>query len=200
MLTQKSSIALTWIQFCRATAHVLLMLSTLSIAGVSIARAAIEIDTCGIEVEAGQQAHLVRDLDCSESNSEGVILGDRAVLYLAGHRILGGQADHSGAWQGVRCRARSVCSVVGPGTIDGFSASGVAGTRVRLRDLVITGNARAGVAAFENIRLRNVFVDGNTAGGVQAGGRARISRSSVSEGVIELRRPPVKPSRSDRLE
>jgi hypothetical protein len=65
---------------------------------------------------------------------------------------------------------------------------------------VITGNARAGVAAFENIRLRNVFVDGNTAGGVQAGGRARISRSSVSEGVIELRRPPVKPSRSDRLE
>jgi hypothetical protein len=197
---EKSLTRLTGIQLLSATACALLTLSSLSISRAATARAAIEIDTCGIEVGPGQEAHLVRDLDCSESNSEGIVLADGAVLYLAGHRILGGPTDRSSAWQGVRCRAGSVCSVVGPGAIDGFSASGVAGTRVRLRDLAITGNGRAGVVAFENIRLRNVFVDGNAAGGVRAGGRARISRSSVSEGVVELRRPPIKPNRSNCVE
>ncbi len=181
--------------------HLMLVLATaliaLFLAWAPSAGALVLVDACGYVVEPGEQAYLTRDLDCRASRSEGVVLSDGSVLHLGGHLLVGDPAADSGAWQGVRCQTGSRCAVVGPGTITGFSASGVAGTRVRLREVVVTGNGRAGVAAYENVRLRDVVIDGNGTAAVHAGGRVKIARSTVEAldgfAVIEQRRPLYRP-------
>ena len=149
---------------------------------------------------AGETAYLVGDLDCRDSGSAGVVLSHRSRLVLGGYAIFGDPADDSGAWQGVRCKTGTLCSVHGPGAIVGFSASGVAGTRVKLRNLVIAENGRVGVAAYENVLLRDVVIDGNGAAGVHAGGRVRLRDSTVSEhprrAIIEMGSPTYRPVRA----
>ena len=128
------------------------------------AGADVVVDTCGQTVPAGETGYLITDLDCAGSGTEGVVLSHRSRLVLAGH-VISGSGEHGDQdprpLQGVRCAARTVCTVIGPGAIVGFSDAGVAGTRVRVRDVAIEGNARKGVAAFENIALHRVIVDGN---------------------------------------
>jgi len=146
---------------------------------VPSAGADVAIDSCGELIGPDQRGYLTRDLDCSDFDGAAVVLSDHARLYLGGH-VLVGKAESAGdRTQGVRCRAGSVCSVIGPGTIVGFSGSGIAGTRVRVRDLVIAGNGRAGVSAYENVLLDNVVIDGNGEVGVRAGGRVRRSHNTL---------------------
>lgn len=163
--------------------------------------AALEVSECGARVPENETAHLVADLDCSESGAEGVVLADGARLLLGGYSIVSDPAENDRR-PGVRCRTGSVCSVVGPGEISGFSASGIAGTRVRVRDVVVSGNAVAGIIAYENIHLDNVVVDGNGVVGVHAGGKIsgkwhdmRWKSAFESAGFIETRAPRFRPKR-----
>jgi hypothetical protein len=159
----------------------------------------VVVTECGEIVAAGRTAYLLEDLDCRGSGTEGVILSHRARLVLGGHTITGDPAEvaSSGApLQGVRCETGSVCSIDGPGAIVGFSASGVAGTRVRVRDVWIGDNAKAGVSAFENVKLRDVVID-NGSLAVHAGGRVHASGADLGENpetkVVEWRAPKFRP-------
>ena len=141
---------------------------------------------------------MITDLDCRGSDTAGLVLADGARLLLGGYSIIS-EPDEDEARQGVRCRKGSVCSVIGPGEISGFSASGIAGTRVRVRDVIVSGNAIAGIVAYENIRLNNVFVEGNGLMGVHAGGRivgrlTEIGDHAVAD-LLESRAPRFKPNR-----
>jgi hypothetical protein len=168
------------------------------------AGADVAIDTCGQTVPAGETGYLVMDLDCARSGTEGVVLSHRSRLVLAGYVISGSGGERGDEdprpLQGVRCAARTVCTVIGPGAIVGFSDAGVAGTRVRVRDVAIEGNARKGVAAFENIALHGVVVDGNGDLGVHAGGRLRMHDTDIAEhgqaDVLEWRAPRHRPVRN----
>jgi hypothetical protein len=99
--------------------------------------------------------------------------------------------------QGVRCVTGSICTVLGPGAIGGFSASGVAGTRVRLRDVWVGDNVVAGVSSFENVRLRNVVLSNNGPLAVHAGGRVNATDSDLGDpeeaSVVEWRAPRFRP-------
>ncbi len=154
------------------------------------------VDRCGVEVPDGETAYLSGDLDCSGTGVEGVVLGDHSRLLLSGFALVA-DPDEPGGRQGVRCRAGTVCSVVGPGAIIGFAASGVAGTRVRLRDVTIAGNGRNGVAAFENVVMNGVEIGENGILGVHAGGRVRMRRSKVAGldrgAVVAEHAPPFRP-------
>jgi len=160
---------------------------------------AIVVTECGETVPPGRTAYLVDDLDCRGSGVPGVVLSHRSRLLMTGHAIVGdaGETDAAGApLQGVRCTTGSVCTVEGPGTITGFSASGVAGTRVRLHDVWIGGNGVAGVSAYEDVRLRNVVFSANGMLAVNAGGRVRSSDVDLGEEcseVVEWGAPPFKP-------
>jgi len=163
------------------------------------------ISGCGEEVAAGDVAYLTADLDCRGSGSEGVVLSDGSRLVMGGHSIVGDPDDEGGPWQGVRCKTGTVCTVDGPGSIVGFSASGVAGTRVRVRDVVIAGNGRSGVAAYENVVLHDVVIADNGSGAVHAGGRVKLRRSTATvllagpgSDVREDRAPLYRPDRGPR--
>jgi hypothetical protein len=142
---------------------------------------------------------VVADLDCRGRGSVGVVLAHRSRLVLGGHNIIGDPSETGAGGrllQGVRCEAGSICRVEGPGAIAGFSASGVAGTRVRLRDVWIGDNALAGVSAFENVHLRDVVVTDNGTLAVHAGGRVHATDADLGEvgsNVVEWRAPRVKP-------
>jgi len=164
------------------------------------AAALVPISQCGEVVPPGETALLVADLDCRDSGTEGVVLSHRSRLLLAGHQLLGdplAENDDGAPLQGVRCKTGTVCRVEGPGSIVGFSGSGVAGTRVRLADVVIMDNGRAGVSAFENVRLHDVVVTDNATVGVRAGGRVRAGTSEITEHpeaeVVEWRSPQQRP-------
>jgi hypothetical protein len=167
----------------------------------SPASAAIEIVECGAEIPENETAYLGADLDCSDADSEGVILSNGARLFLSGHRLISNPGEDASR-QGVRCRTGSVCSIVGPGEITGFSASGIAGTRVRARDVVVSGNAVAGIIAYEDVHLNNVTVEGNGVFGVRAGGKITqrgVDRAGVSEGdLVQSRAPRFRPDRHSR--
>jgi hypothetical protein len=161
----------------------------------------IVVSECGETIGPGRTAYLVADLDCRGAGVPGVVLSHRSRLVMAGHSIVGDarDVDASGApLQGVRCTTGSVCTIDGPGTISGFSASGVAGTRVRAHDVWIGGNAIAGISAYEDVQLRNVVLSDNGMLAVNAGGRVRSSdpelRAEPSE-VVEWGAPPFKPQR-----
>ena len=158
---------------------------------------ALTIDRCGEIVPAGATAYLVADLDCRGGATAGVVMEDRGRLVFAGHSIIGDPEELSpdgAALQGVRCEAGSVCTLEGPGEILGFSASGVAGTRVRLSDVRITGNAKAGVSAFENVRMRGVVIADNASVAVHAGGRVHARNSELGEAAIaQWGAPQVRP-------
>ncbi|RMF23579.1 MAG: hypothetical protein D6760_05085 [Deltaproteobacteria bacterium] len=160
------------------------------------AGAAMVVDRCGLEVPDGETAFLVGDLDCTGTGVEGVVLGHRSRLLLSGFSLVADPTEEGGR-QGVRCRTGTVCSVIGPGAIVGFAASGVAGTRVRLRDVFLAGNGRNGVAAFENVVLRGVEIGENGGLSVHAGGRVRIRRSRVAGldrgAVVAEHAPPYRP-------
>jgi hypothetical protein len=164
----------------------------------SPAAAALEITECGTEVPENETGYLISDLDCSEADSEGVVLANGARLLLGGYNIVSEPGENARR-QGVRCRTGSVCSVIGPGEISGFSASGIAGTRVRARDVAVNGNAVAGIIAYENIHLHNVVAEGNGVVGVHAGGKVFVRPSELgdleSAGFIESRAPRFKPAR-----
>ena len=171
------------------------------------AGAVTEIDRCGETVAAGETAYLSRDLDCRGSGSEGVVLSHRSRLVMAGHTIFGDPADASDdgrPWQGVRCETGTTCSVTGPGAILGFSASGIAGTRVRVRDVLIAENGRAGIAAYENVVLRDVVIGDNGTIGVHAGGRIKLKHSAIaahpSADILEGRSPRYRPRRGRRAD
>ena len=169
---------------------------------VPSAGADVVIDDCGQSVPPGEIGYLVADLDCAGSGTEGVVLHHRSKLMMAGH-VISGSGDHGDddprPLQGVRCAARTVCSVVGPGAIVGFSDAGVAGTRVRVRDVIIEGNAVKGIAAYENVALRGVVLEGNGNLGVHAGGRLRMRDTDVAvhdrADVVESRQPSIRPAR-----
>jgi hypothetical protein len=157
-----------------------------------------EISECGTEIPENETGYLIADLDCSDSEGAGVVLGNGARLVLGGFRI---EADPTlgEKRQGVRCRTSSVCRVIGPGEIIGFSASGIAGTRVHARDVLLTGNAIAGVVAYENIRLHNVVIEGNGLLGVHAGGKVVGRGNDVGEhalaDVLQSHAPRFRPAR-----
>jgi hypothetical protein len=159
----------------------------------------IVISRCGETVAPGSTAYLAQDLDCRGSASAGVILSHRSRLVLGGYNIIGdpGETDADGApLQGVRCETGSVCTLEGPGAIAGFSASGVAGTRVRLRDVLIADNAVAGISAFENVRLRGVVISDNGTLAVHAGGRVHATDADLGDeraAVVEWHAPQFKP-------
>jgi hypothetical protein len=167
----------------------------------SFAADVVTIEACGETVAAGRTAYLLADLDCRGAGTEGIILANRARLVLGGHTMLG-DPDETNAegrpLQGVRCEAGSICTIEGPGSVVGFSASGIAGTRVRVHDVYIAGNAIAGVSAFENVRLRGVSIARNGAVGVNAGGRVRADesdlRSQPGTPIFEWHAPPLLPS------
>ena len=148
------------------------------------AAADVVVDHCGQLVEAGDTGWLLADLDCSAVSTEGVVLSDRASLHLDGFSIIG-NPETSTPRQGVRCLYGSSCSVLGPGEIRGFSAAGVAGTRVRVRDLRIVGNGRAGVAAYRRVVARSVEIEENALtgshAGLHAGRRVRVRDSVLGE-------------------
>jgi hypothetical protein len=134
----------------------------------------VTVTECGTTVEAGHTAYLLNDIDCRGRGTEGIVLSDRSRLVLAGHVILGDPTETARdgrVLQGVRCKTGSLCAVQGPGAVLGFSASGIAGTRVRVRDVYIADNAVAGISAFENVRVRNVALAANGGLGIHAGGR-----------------------------
>ncbi len=144
----------------------------------------VVVDHCGQLVEAGDTGWLLDDLDCSEASTEGVVLSDRSRLRLDGFRIIGNPETRTPR-QGVRCLYGSSCSVLGPGEISGFSAAGVAGTRVRVRDLRIVGNGRSGVAAYQRVTARSVEIEQNALtgshAGLHAGRRVRVRDSVLGE-------------------
>ena len=159
------------------------------------AGAAVEIDRCGQSVGEGRRAYLSADLDCRGFAGEGLILADGARLDLAGHWLMGESEPEGGIWQGVRCKTGSRCTVAGPGLITGFSASGVAGTKVRLIEVELSGNGRAGVAAYHRVRMRDSLVRDNGTIGVLVGRRFRSRRSEIGDHpggrLLELRAAPV---------
>ena len=138
----------------------------------------MEIDGCGVEVPAGERAYLSRDLDCRGGDGEGLVMGHRSRLELAGFGIVGGGGEGR---QGVRCKSGTLCTVNGPGFIEGFSASGIAGTRVRVRGVAIRGNGVAGIAAYGRVRLRDSVVADNSSMGILTGRGLHALRSSVSQ-------------------
>lgn len=158
--------------------------------------AAIEIGDCGAEIPENATGYLVADLDCSDAVSEGVVLANGARLFLGGYAIISDPGEDRSR-QGVRCRTGSVCSVIGPGAITGFSASGIAGTRVRVRDVVVSGNAIAGIIAYEDVHLKNVSVEGNGLIGVHAGGKILRRGVGVAEDgeMLQSRAPRFRPDR-----
>ena len=167
----------------------------------SLADDVVTIEACGETVAAGRTAYLLADLDCRGTGSEGIVLANRARLVLGGHTITGDPEERSAdgrSLQGVRCEAGSICTIDGPGAVVGFSASGVAGTRVRIRDVYIAGNAVAGISAFENVRLHGVAIADNGALGVHAGGRVRADASDLASQpgipVVEWRAPTLRPA------
>lgn len=176
------------------------MLALLTIA--TPAAALIPLSECGQVVPPRETALLVDDLDCRDTGTEGVVLSHRSRLLLGGHYLLGDPdalSAEGDVVQGVRCKTGTVCKIEGPGSIVGFSASGVAGTRVQLRDVVILENGRAGVSAYENVRMHDVLVADNALVGVHAGGRVRASDSEIashpSADVVEWRDPQHSPGR-----
>jgi hypothetical protein len=189
----------------------LTLLSLATFAVVGVARAALEIDDCGVVVPEGETAYLVTDLQCDASSPEGIVLSDGARLVLGGYGIFARSREHrphaqseqaAGAaadapLQGVRCRTGSVCTIVGPGEISGFAASGIAGTRVRARDVVVSDNGRAGIVAYENVVLRNSLIAGNGSLGVHAGGRLHSKGSQIlahpDAAALEWRHPRIRP-------
>jgi hypothetical protein len=164
-----------------------------------VAGAAVTITTCGAVVPSGETGYLTADLDCGGRAVEGVVLDDRAKLIMGGHAIVGDRDGEDGIFQGVRCRTGTVCTVIGPGLISGFSASGIAGTRVRVRDVVIEDNGRNGIAAYENVKLRNVLIGGNAVYAVHAGGRLRARDTTFEHdpdtpAVVEEHAPRYAPT------
>ena len=155
------------------------LVTALLMLGAASAGADVAVSHCGQLIHEGETAYLKGDLDCRGLETEGVVLSHRARLQLDGHRIIGGNETTGGSWQGVRCKGGSRCTVTGPGLIEGFSASGVAGTKVHLRELTIRGNGRAGVAAYERVRMRDVIIEENAAMGVLTSGQVRARRSRV---------------------
>jgi hypothetical protein len=158
--------------------------------------AAVEIHQCGSVVPEGETAYLVSDLDCDGESSEAVVLSNHSRLMLGGYAIFAnGEAD--GPERGVRCRTGSVCTVVGPGSISGFAASGIAGTRVRARDIVVSDNGRAGIVAYENIVLHNTLIENNGSLGAHAAGRLRAYDSEIAPHPVaaglEWRAPAHRP-------
>lgn len=198
---------------CRCVSIVVLALFLFAMIEVPVrfARAAegmhgtvVTLEHCGEVVEPGMTAYLMNDLDCRGTATEGVVLADRARLVLGGHTILG-DPDERGAGgrllQGVRCVAGSICTITGPGAVVGFSASGIAGTRVRVRDVYLADNAIAGVSAFENIRLKGVSFVENGALGVHAGGHVHADASDLTDqpgtAIVEWRAPAVRPGQCE---
>ena len=177
--------------------HVFIVLLSVTLMA-SPAAAALEITECGVEVPENETGYLIGDLDCSDADSEGVVLANRARLLLGGYNIVSDPGENDRR-QGVRCRTGSVCSVIGPGEISGFSASGIAGTRVRARDVAVNGNAVAGIIAYENIHLDNVVAEGNGVIGVHAGGKILVKPGGLgdleSAGFVESHAPRFKPVR-----
>jgi hypothetical protein len=164
------------------------------------AHESVTITQCGETVAQDTTAFLLKDLDCRGSGTAGVILSHRSRLVLGGHEIVGDPHETGTggeALQGVRCETGSVCTVEGPGAITGFSASGVAGTRVRVRDVWIADNARAGIAAFENVRVRNAIVTHNGTLAIHAGGHVRATDAELGEEaegqVVEWGAPRFRP-------
>lgn len=158
------------------------------------------VEECGETVPPGKTAYLVKDLDCRGGGTEGIVLSDDARLVLGGHTILGNPEENGPdgrPLQGVRCIAGSVCTVTGPGSVVGFSASGIAGTRVRVRDVYVADNAIAGVSAFENVRLNGVALARNGGLGVRAGGHVRRAGTDVEDqpgaAFVEWRAPSLRP-------
>ena len=146
------------------------------------ARETVTVTSCGDTIGPRQTAYLLNDLDCRGSGAAGIVLSDHSRLVLGGHMMLGDpleRARDGRVLQGVRCTAGSVCTVEGPGAVVGFSASGIAGTRVRVRDVYIADNAVAGISAFENVNLRDVALAANGALGIHAGGRVSALRTDV---------------------
>ncbi len=175
-----------------------------AVCAVTPAGAAMVVTQCGERVPDGETAYLAADLDCRESTTAGVVLGHRGRLILAGFAIVGEPSrygENGEPLQGVRCEAHTVCTVEGPGAIVGFSGAGVAGTRVRVRDVVVAGNARAGIAAFENVRVVDAQLQDNGALDVHAGGRIRVAGSARRENrdalaLVEWRAPKITPLRA----
>ena len=146
--------------------------------------AEIEVNTCGQVVPEGETGLLTADLECVDVG-EAVLLSDGAHLELNGHTITTDPASDERVKRGVRCLAGTVCSVPGPGLIGGFESSGIAGTRVRVREVVIESNGRTGIAAYEDVRVVDSVVVGNGRLGVHAGGTVRANRSHIGEHPLE---------------
>jgi hypothetical protein len=190
-----------------AAAACLAVAACLALAGDGLAGEAVPaayvVSRCGEVVPARTIAYLASDLDCRGSGVAGVVLSNRSRLVMGGHALIGDPAE-TGAdgevLQGVRCRAGSICTIEGPGTIAGFSASGVAGTRVRISDVWIGDNARAGISAFENVYMHNVAVVGNGTVGVHAGGHVRATDADFAENpaadIVEWHAPERCPDRT----
>ena len=189
--------------FCVSGLILILVAALPSFAASTRSATAITVETCGETVERGQTAYLTQDLDCRGNAVPGVILADRARLVLAGHTILGDPLERDAddrPLQGVRCAAGSICTIVGPGAVVGFSASGIAGTRVRVREVQITDNAIGGISAFENVSLSNVSLAENGTFGVHAGGRVRAQDAELAgqngAAIIEWHAPSIRPKRA----
>ncbi len=125
---------------------------SLSLVTAGVARAAVDVTTCGQTVPDGQVGHLTADLACA--SGVGVRLGDNAKLKLHGH-VLSGSPDDSN----VTCAGRR-CKLIGPGEIVGgfFAVTGLADLSVV--DVVVRDQVRGGFDGLASVVARRVTMTG----------------------------------------
>lgn len=128
----------------------LLVVVCLGLGGISAA--ALDVTSCGEIVPAGQAARLAADLDCP--SGAGIVLGDRARLYLDGH-VLSGSPDSSN----VVCQGPK-CKIVGPGEIVGGNYAVTGEGEVLVSEATIRDQIRGGIDGIASVRVRRVTMTG----------------------------------------
>jgi hypothetical protein len=125
---------------------------------VATAARALDVNTCGTTVPAGETAELVADLDCGSAPFlSAVVLESNASLALNGHEISGVASG-----SGVHCTR--ACAIGGPGTITGARTAITGARGITLSNVALTGNEGSIDAPLGRLRLTDVTADSSRYG------------------------------------
>jgi hypothetical protein len=125
---------------------------------------AVDISECHVYVHDGEVGVLTQDIVCNGSGI-GVVLGEDAVLQLAGHAISvpPGATLTDRPYFTIACY-EGPCAIEGPGSISGASVDGIYADDLDLRDVDVHDNAGLGVDANRDLVAVDVAAHDNGTG------------------------------------
>lgn len=139
---------------------------------VAGAARAVDITSCGQNVEAHEVGVLQNDLVCT---GHGIGVRAYGTLQLAGHTITGDGDDTGVSCSGPNGRATGRCTIQGPGTITGFARGVLVISSVVVSDLVVTGNGEGIYSPAQSGDVQATNVDVSANGGTGIRGRKVIA-------------------------